>query len=141
MLCLSEQLRLGTWKRKTVTSDIASGWRFEIDEGPEWLFLRLCRVADDYVPEPPVATRGWALVEERQKRRIVFELSDGVMLTSYLAGQLILLHKRAEMVDGVFRICGFSSHANETLKIIRVADRFPNYANREDAVLGRLPSG
>ena len=123
-----------------MTIDIANGWRFEIDEGPEWLFLRLCRSGGDDVPEPPVAVRGWEIAEERRKRRLVFELGDDVLLTSFLVGQLILLHKRAEMTGGAFRICGFSAHVYETLKMIRVADRFPNYANREDAVLGRLPS-
>ena len=121
--------------------EIASGWWFEVDESPEWIFLKLCRDAEEYVADPPVAIRTWDVVEERQRRRIVFELDEGLMLTSYLVGQLILLHKRAEIAGGVFRICNFSPHAFETLRLIRVADRFPNYASREDAVLGRLPSG
>ena len=122
-------------------ADVASGWWFEVDEGPEWLFMKLCRDAEESVPEPPVAVRTWEVVEERQRRRIVFELCDDLLMTSYLAGQLILLHKRAELSGGVFRICRFSSHSFETLRLIRVADRFPNYSSREDAVLGRRPGG
>ena len=120
--------------------DVASGWWFEVDESPEWLFMKLCRSAEESGPEPPVAVRTWEVVEERQRRRVVFELCDDLLMTSYLAGQLILLHKRADLAGGVFRICSFSRHAFETLRLIRVADRFPNYASREDAVLGRLPS-
>lgn len=118
---------------------VADGWHLEIDEGPEWLFLRLIRTHEDAAPEPPVATSGWAIAQERQKSRLVFELGEHMLLTSFLVGQLILLHKRAELAGGRFRIQGFSSQNYETLKMTRVAERFPNYASREDAVLGRLP--
>lgn len=119
---------------------VAEGWGLTVDEGPEWVFLRLSRSAGFAAPEPPVAATGWAIAESGGKRRLVFELEPDVALTSFLVGQLILLHKRAELAGGVFRICGFSDAAVATLRVIRVADRFPNYATREDAVMGRLPT-
>lgn len=120
---------------------VGDGWQLDVDEGPDWLFLRLLRNGSDAAPEPPLAARGWAIADERQKVRLIFELGDGIVMTSHLAGQLILMHKRAEMAGGRFRICGFDEHAYSTLKMIRVAERFPNYASREDAVLGRRADG
>jgi len=119
--------------------EIAEGWQLKIDEGPEWLFLRLSRTHEDGHPEPPVAQQGWTLAEERGKLRLVFELHENARLTSFLVGQLLLLHKRAELAGGTFRIQGFSEQNYEALRMTRVAESFPNYASREDAVLGRQP--
>jgi hypothetical protein len=121
-----------------MTVPIADGWQFDVDEGPEWLFLCLRRNGHEGVPEPPVAVRAWEIAEQRQKTRIVFELCENFLLTSFLIGQLILLHKRAQIAGATFRIQGFSMQNYETLKMLRVADRFPNYASREKAVLGHL---
>lgn len=121
-----------------MTVPIADGWHFDIDEGPEWLFLCLRKERPDADPEPPVASRGWGIAEQHQKSRIVFEISDDAPLTSYLVGQLILFHKRAQIAGATFRIQGFSSQNYTILKMLRVADRFPNYSTRENAVLGHL---
>lgn len=118
--------------------DVGPGWQLCVDESPEWLFFRLVRISEAYTPEPPLAARMWELAEQRDRRRLVFELDDGVMLTSFLVGQLVLVHKRAEMVRGVFRLCGFPAQTYWTLRLMGMADRFPNYRSREDAVLGRL---
>lgn len=120
---------------------IAEGWHFDVDAGPEWLFLRLRRQGHEMTSEPPVATRGWTIAEEHDRNRLVFEMAAETHLNSYLVGQLILLHKRAQLAGGVFRICGFTERDYRTLEMIRVAERFPNYASREDAVVGRLPQG
>jgi hypothetical protein len=121
-----------------MTVPIADGWQFDVDEGPEWLFLCLRRSGPDAAPEPPVATRAWEIAEQSHKTRIVFEMGENAFLTSYLVGQLILLHKRALIAGATFRIQGFSAHNYATLQMLHVADRFPNYAGRENAVLGHL---
>ncbi|MGD9855560.1 MAG: STAS domain-containing protein [Planctomycetaceae bacterium] len=122
-----------------MVADVGTGWRLDVDESPDWLFFRLIRSGDEYVPEPPLAEALWRIVEQRGPRRVVFEMVDGLMLTSFLVGQLVLLHKRAELVRGTFRLCGIAAHSYETLHMMGLAGRFPNYRSREDAVMGRAP--
>lgn len=122
-----------------MVTNVGTGWQLNVDESPEWLFFRLSRVGEDYSPEPPLAETVWKIAEELGRKRLVFEIDDGVRLTSFLCGQLVLLHKRAELARGAFRLCGLSPMSYETLQMMRLSSRFPNYRNREDAVTGRLP--
>lgn len=119
---------------------LANGWTLTVDEGPEWLFFRLSKASADATLEPPLAAKIWDCAVHNGRHRLVFELDDQTMLTSYLVGQMVLLHKRAEIEGGVFRVCRLSEYAYTTLRIMKMADRFPNYRNREDAVMGHLPS-
>jgi anti-anti-sigma regulatory factor len=119
---------------------ITAGWILDVDEGPEWLFLRLRREGEASTSEPPLAECAWRIADEHRKNRLVFELGEGTALNSFIVGQLILLHKRAQLAGGVFRICCFRDSDHALLRTLRIADRFPNYAGREQAVLGQLPA-
>ncbi len=121
--------------------EIAQGWDLVVDVSPEWLFMRLCVSGENLEPHPPLAERMWELAEENSVVRIVFELGDDVVLTSHVVGQLVLVHKRSYEVGGLLRICGFSDWNYAVLQVRQLADRFPNYGTREDAVMGRRPSG
>ena len=81
----------------------------------------------------------WSLVEGHGIDRIVIELEDSTMVSSYLIGQLILLHKRSHLSGGVVRLCGFSSENYRVIEQMRLGQRFPNYETREDAVMGWGP--
>ena len=116
--------------------DIDSGWFLHVDVGPEWLFFRFGKSSPDASPSPPLAERAWEVVDEHGIYRVVFELESNLMLTSYLVGQLVLLHKRCHRAGGVIRICDFPSAAYDVLKIMRLDERFPNYPSRQDAILG-----
>ncbi|MBX3438355.1 MAG: hypothetical protein KF861_12750 [Planctomycetaceae bacterium] len=122
-----------------MTVDVGTGWRLTFDLSPEWLFCRLSRNGAEASPEPSLAQSVWSIAEEHQLRRLVFELDEEVRLTSYLVGQFVLLHKRAELARGTFRLCGITAFSFETIHLMGLASRFPNYRNREDAVMGRLP--
>jgi anti-anti-sigma regulatory factor len=116
---------------------VAEGWQIHVDESPEWLFVRLTRTEGDSVPEPRIAQVVWDAAQHRGLRRLVFELDGRLILSSFLVGQLVLLHKRAELEHGVFRLCGISDENYRILRMMHLSDRFPNYRSREDAVLGR----
>lgn len=120
--------------------DLAEGWSLTIDEGPEWLFFRLSQLTDEHDLAPPLAKVVWQHAEHRGRRRLVFELDHHTLLSSYLIGQLVLLHKRAEIEGGVFRLCDFSEYAHQALARMGMASRFPNYRSREEAVMGHLPN-
>lgn len=117
-------------------SRFAPGWRLDADAGPEWLFVRIVRESREAASEPPLAESVWMLAERRGLQRIVLELDGGLLLTSYLIGQVVLLHKRVLLSGGLVRMCGVSAHNYRVLEHMRFADRFPNYPNREAAVMG-----
>ena len=60
--------------------------------------------------------------------------------SSYLVGQFILLHKRAHLSDGVMRLCGLTPENYRVIKLMQLANRFPNYSDREHAVMGYRPN-
>lgn len=114
------------------------GWTIGIDASPEWIFVRIDSQADA-IATPAVAQCVWDAVEQHQAVRLVVEIDHRVTVSSHLIGQLVLLHKRVHRSGGVLRLCDLSVTAQQVLKVMQLADRFPNYATREDAVLGRRP--
>ncbi|QDU38641.1 hypothetical protein Mal4_29710 [Maioricimonas rarisocia] len=119
--------------------DLAPGWQLQVDTSPEWLFFRLQAVSDDRAPEPPLAEAIQRKSAETGIRRVIFELGEGTMLQSFVAGQLVLLVKWAYLNGGAFRICSFSEDNYYVIRLMHLTDRFPNYSNREAAVMGWLP--
>ena len=81
------------------------------------------------------------IVPERDEggREMVLELDEVDCLHSYLVGQLVLLHKRLSTHDGMLRLAGVSDHNQNVLRACRLESRFPQYANRTDAVHGHRP--
>ncbi len=119
--------------------EISPGWCLDYDTSPEWLFLRLARHQPLADPLPPVAESVWNLVDRYAIDRLVLQLDDEVRLVSYLVGQIVQLHKRAHQHGGVLRLCALSRHQYDVIESLRLTDRFPNYASREDAVMGYPP--
>ena len=119
--------------------DVSFGWRLDTDVSPDWLFFQLVKSQADSDPTPPLAERVWSMAEQHGIGRLVFELDAGILLSSYLVGQLILLRKRAHVQGGTLRLCGLSETNREVLHIMTLDRHFPNYRTREDAVMGRLP--
>lgn len=113
------------------------GWRIAVDQSPEWLFFRLSADADQAEAHPPLAEQMWAIANEHHNFRLVLELDDHLLLSSFLVGQCVLLHKRAHMRGGVFRVCGLSPGNYKVLELMGLAERLPNYDSREAAVMGR----
>ena len=118
---------------------LTQGWQWAIDESPEWLFVRL-RHAD--CPSPAtedLAEAMWSVAAERRIVRLVIELEESSLLGSALVGQLVILHKRAHLADGVVRLCGLTEDHYRVIETLRLGDRFPNYPDREAAVMGYRP--
>ena len=114
----------------------AAGWQIFTDVSPEWLFLRLARCETEADSSPPIAESAWNLAAENGVKRLVVEIDDGTLLSSYLIGQLVLLHKRVVLNGGVLRLCGVSQQNYSIIELMRLSDRLPNYKNREAAVNG-----
>jgi anti-anti-sigma regulatory factor len=119
--------------------ELAEGWQMDVDRGPEWLFFRLKHPDSATGSTPALAENIWSVAEQHFIYRLVIEFDELELLHSYLIGQLVLLHKRVFAQGGVVRLCGLSPQNYQVLETMRLADRFPNYANRSDAVMGYRP--
>jgi anti-anti-sigma regulatory factor len=119
--------------------ELAPQWAVEIDRGPDWLFIRLRPPGDTQVGEFPLAETIWQRLDQAFCHRVVLELYEVPHLRSWLIGELVKLHKRVVATGGMMRLCGLSPQGEESLRACRLADRFPAYRNRTEAVMGHRP--
>lgn len=117
---------------------LATGWDVTVDTSPDWIFFALRSHGDNADHSPPMADSLWGIAEQHGLNRIVLQIDDETLLTSYLVGQMILLHKRAHLGGGAFRVCCVSPQNYRVIESMRLADRFPNYRDRGAAVMGHL---
>jgi anti-anti-sigma factor len=113
----------------------ASNWDFEVERGPDWLFVRPRRLRASSDESPPFAEQVWALLEQHFTHRLVLELGEIKYLDSYLVGQLVWLYKRIHTHDGIMRLCELSAANEEVLHACRLDGHFPQYRTREEAVM------
>lgn len=114
---------------------VGGGWDFEIQRGPDWLFVRPRRVSE-FEGGDGFAEQVWGLLEQQFTHRLVLELGDIDDINSQLVGQLVWLYERIHAHDGLMRICGLSDKAAEVLSACQLQGHFPRYHTREDAVMG-----
>lgn len=120
--------------------ELARGWLADIERGPDWLFVRLQKPEFEADDAPALADSLWELLEQHFMHRLVIEMDQIEWLQSYLVGQLVLLHRRACNTGGIVRLCGLSQANREVLHSLRLDNRFPYFTDREEAVLGYLPT-
>jgi anti-anti-sigma factor len=114
------------------------GWRFDVDRGPDWVFVRLH--PDDSNLEPDsLADKLWAVLEQSFTYRLVLELDEVPILQSYLIAQLVLISKRINSHGGLLRLCGLSPANQEVIRMCRLDGCLPHFVNRGDAVMGHRP--
>ncbi len=114
---------------------VRSDWEFEVERGPDWLFVRPRRMSGELGAEI-FADQVWSLLEQHFTHRLVLEFGEIDFLNSALVGQLVWLYKRIHTHDGILRICELTDMQHEVLRVSRLGGYFPRYRNREDAVMG-----
>ncbi len=114
---------------------IAPGWELAVERGPDWLMVRILR-APEARDAPPLADEVWEQLCRHFTYRLVLELNQIVLLDSYLIGQLVQLYKRVCEHDGVMRVCGLSAYNRHVLHTCNLESHFPEYQDREEAVMG-----
>lgn len=119
--------------------DLMPGWNLEMDRGPDWLFIRPVPPAGKEGVEVEFAEAIWERMQQQFCHRVVLEMEQIPLLRSWLIGQLVLLHKRVTSQDGLMRISGMSDANQDVLHMVRLDDRFPQYADRGAAVMGYRP--
>ena len=120
--------------------ELAPGWSMDLDRGPDWLFVRLRPPATGPNVEFDLAEQVWEKLNQAFCYRLVLELDEVPRLQSWMIGQLVLLHKRICTHGGMMRLCGLNDANHQVLRICRLDDRFPQYANRTAAVMGHRPT-
>ena len=118
--------------------ELAPGWSTEVDRGPGWLMVRVYP-PDSQSEQPDLAHAIWALAEQQFTYRIVLELDHFSHLSSWVIGQLVLLHRRIGARGGCLRLCGLSESNQLALRLARLDGRLPNYETRAEAILGCRP--
>lgn len=120
--------------------ELAHGWHLDADVIGEWLCFRIAPTGSRAADEATFAESVWSLARQHGTTRLAFELDGSLPLTSLLVGQLVMLHKRAHLSGGTLRLCGLSPDGERVLRLMGLAERFPNYPSREAALAGDRPN-
>ena len=119
--------------------EVAPGWTLSFDRGPDWLFVRINPPEHGDTHEIPLAESVWERLDQSFTYRVVVEMDEVGVLRSWLIGELVKLHLRIASQDGLLRLSGLCNRSQEILEIMQLADRFPQYRSRTDAVMGNRP--
>ncbi|MFO1091947.1 MAG: hypothetical protein U0992_01350 [Planctomycetaceae bacterium] len=116
-------------------------WTIDCDNVRDWLWLRVAAVPPQNgglgqpgPEETELADMLMAIAGRQANHRLILEL-DGLSLSSLLAGQLVLLHKRVHLKGGILRLCGLSDFNRDVLRLMGVLDRFQIYNDRTAAAI------
>jgi anti-anti-sigma factor len=112
------------------------GLEFNVDRGPNWLFVKLKTRAAAVTAVPQIADKLWSISSRHFIYRLVLELDDLDQMPSGMMGQLVTLQSRLAQCGGALRICGLSPECEETLHDCELDSALPNHASREAAVMG-----
>jgi anti-anti-sigma regulatory factor len=107
-----------------------SGWSLNTDSERDWLYMRASRSAGENVDDTQFADAVMATAIQRNNLRLILDLDSGLTLTSLLAGQLVILHKRVHLKGGSLRLCGMSDFNRDVLRLMGLLDRFQTYSDR-----------
>ncbi len=119
--------------------EVAPGWTMAFDRGPDWLFVRITPPQRGDTNEIALSDAIWERLEQAFTYRVVVEMEEVILLRSWVIGELIKLHQQVSARDGVMRLCGLSDSNQQILEVMRLEDRFPQYRNRSDSVMGHRP--
>ncbi len=115
---------------------VAAGYEFDVDRGPDWLWIRVRSVETGSSPAGSLAEDVKELVEKHFIYRVVLELHRIPELSSQLIGELVELDRYILRHDGVLRVCGLSAEGRAMLQVCGRDDLCLAYETREEAILG-----
>lgn len=110
-----------------------SGWSISAESERDWLYLRVSPHPQQGADDTQFADAILSVATRQGSHRLIIELVDGLMLTSLLAGQLVVLHKRVHLQGGSLRLCSLSNFNRDVLRLMGVMDRFQAFPSRESA--------
>lgn len=121
--------------------DVAPGWKTELNRGPNWLFIKLFGPDGDRADATGMAETLAMLMRQEAVHRVVLELEDLVTMPAEFIGELVELYRTLGPQGGVLRLAGVSNQHQDLLRSGHVDHLFPQYRNREHAVMGSFRPG
>lgn len=112
------------------------GFKLSVDRGPNWLFIKLRPKRHFAEDVAQIADELWSIASRHFIYRLVLELDELGQLPADLVDQLVILQERLVQCDGSLRICGLSADCVRKLCDRQLDAALPNYATRQEAVLG-----
>ena len=103
------------------------GYEFDVDRGPDWLYIRIRNVATDSSPSVSLARLPGSfakqvreVIEKHFTYRLVLDLHGLPELDSQLIGEIVQLDELILRHDGVLRICGLTPVGRAMLEVCRL---------------------
>lgn len=114
--------------------EIAPGWVIECEILGGWVCVDLHTPGDTFHDSPALAEGVWRVLEERALGHLVLDLKRVERLSSWLIGQLVVLHRRLLTHGGQMLVCGLSEGNRAVLRMMGLAERFANFESRHAAL-------
>lgn len=105
-------------------------WDLRVERGPNCLVVRLCADGTTQSDDRHLADLLWSVLERHFTYRVVIELNEVPVLSSYLLGELIALSHRLRNHGGMIRLCGLSAQNRQILERACLEGRLPSYTDR-----------
>lgn len=114
--------------------EIAPGWLIYCEACGNWMCVELHTPSEMFYDSPALADGVWHVLEERAVAQLVLDLRRVERLSSWLIGQLVLLHRRLTTHGGHMLVCGLSEGNRAVLRMMGLAERFSHYESRHEAL-------
>jgi len=119
--------------------DLFVGWDFDVQRGPDALFVHLSPSADQEWSGAPLADALWSLMQQHFAHRLVIECDQVDQVTAEFATQLAILQNKISENGGLLRLTGLSDANRAILDRFATAQGFPCYADLDQAMMAGRP--
>jgi hypothetical protein len=119
-----------------MVTHVIEGFKLSVDRGPNWLFVKLRPKRRFSQDVRQIADELWSIASRHFIYRVVLELEELDRMPAELTEQLVILQERLMNCDGSLRICGLPAECVEELSDSHLDIALPNFATRQEAVLG-----
>lgn len=116
-----------------LTIPLAHDWSATFHHEDQWCVVRLHPGPRAFGDVIGVAMPLWAELERRWATLVVVEMDEIEFLSSSLMGELVRLYKRIAGRDGALRLCGLRRECAEALRVCRLDEVLPAFANQHEA--------
>ena len=111
-------------------------WKYEVERGPDWLFVKLVPPADEETPSPHFGREIWNLLQHHTAHRVVIEMDQVQALPKALLGELVTLQEQIAGQQGVLRLSGLNRPCQAQVTKQRLDEQLPAYPTRAEAIFG-----
>jgi hypothetical protein len=115
---------------------VVDGLEFNVDRGPNWLFVKFRTKRPRWGKAPHIADELWEIATRHFIYRVVVELDELDELPARWMDELVELQERLTACGGALRLCGLSPECEETLHSRHFEGALTNHSTRAEAVMG-----